>query len=379
MSTTTWQAPWRSVSSSTRRRVGVGAGEQRLHQDRLAEDRRRLGQRHRRLALQRRAVGQLGVVVGVAELVGEGLHAVDGAAEVEQHPALVAPHRHAEGAAALAVARADVDPALVDGPLGQAAQRRGRRAEGVGDRRRWPRPTWSPTPPGRRRARTGPTTAGAPSAWPSSRALAVEVAARSRGATRRTAALHRLEHLALDVVGEQRRLEVVGPAPPAVERRRLALHAVEARRPAARRRSPTPPARRRRPAGGTPASASKARLRTAVIGSASPSTVGGEPGRDLAVELVPRRAAREVELGGEVLLGLATAGGRRRRRPGARRGRGRRPPGWRRGAASTSKLASQASSRVRSGASGAVCGPQLATASAGAGSSRASVVTKAWT
>ena len=44
-------------------------------EDRLAEDAGGLGQRHRRRALERGAVGQRGVVVGVAQLVGEGVHA----------------------------------------------------------------------------------------------------------------------------------------------------------------------------------------------------------------------------------------------------------------------------------------------------------------
>ena len=119
MSTTTWQAPCRSTLSRARRWSSSAAGQAGLDHDRLAEDARRLGQGHRRPALQRGAPGQVGVVVGVAELVGQGLHAVEGPVEVEQDPRLVAAHRHAEGAAPLALPGLGVDPPLGQGPVGQ--------------------------------------------------------------------------------------------------------------------------------------------------------------------------------------------------------------------------------------------------------------------
>ena len=111
MSTTTWQAPCRSMSSRARRSLGVGvaarpASTMIVSQKMLAVSASAIG----RLALQRRALGQLRVVVGVAELVGEGLHAVEAAVEVEQHERSVAAERHAERAAALAGARLGVDP-----------------------------------------------------------------------------------------------------------------------------------------------------------------------------------------------------------------------------------------------------------------------------
>ena len=68
--------------------------------------------------------GELGVVVGVAELVRGGLRRVDRAAPVEQHERAVADERHAERAADLALARRDVDPLLVERTVDEAAERR---------------------------------------------------------------------------------------------------------------------------------------------------------------------------------------------------------------------------------------------------------------
>ena len=207
-----------------------------LDHDRLAEDAGRLGQRHRRLALQRRAFGQIGVVVGVAELVGQRLHAVGRAVEVEQHPRLAAPHRHAEGAAHLAGPRLGVDPLVVRRPArpvrpAWASSRRTRRAPG-----RWRRSRGCARRRCRRPARTGPTTAGR-RAWPSTPGLGPQVAAEV-GHRRVDRLVHGVEGRRVDAVGEQRRLQRVGPAPAPVHDVGLALGAVERGRQRDRHRLP---------------------------------------------------------------------------------------------------------------------------------------------
>ena len=52
---------------------------------RLAEDARRLGEGHRQSPLEVRALGERRVVVGVAQLVGEGLRRVGTPGPVQQH------------------------------------------------------------------------------------------------------------------------------------------------------------------------------------------------------------------------------------------------------------------------------------------------------
>ena len=75
------------------------------------------------LTLQRRALGQRGVVVGVAQLVGQGGDRVEAAGEVHEDAAVSPDGSHAERPAPLPVARLGVDPVLVDGPPGQPGQR----------------------------------------------------------------------------------------------------------------------------------------------------------------------------------------------------------------------------------------------------------------
>ena len=226
MSTTTWQAPCRSVSSRPSRSLGRCGGQPGLDHDRLAEDAGRLGQRHRRLALHRRALAQVRVVVGVAELVGEGLHAVGRAVEVEHHPRLAAPDRQAERAALLARSRLGVDPLVAGGPFDERGERRRVAAEGIGD----PADGVGPAhPAGRcvadRREQVVPREA---LPWPVTERsglgpqVAVEVG--QRGDHR---LLHRVERRPIDAVGEQRRLEGVAPPAAAVQHDGLALGPVE--------------------------------------------------------------------------------------------------------------------------------------------------------
>ena len=93
-----------------------------LDRERLAEDARRLGQRHRQPALQWRASGERRVVVGVTELVRGRLGGVERARPVEQHQRAVVDERHAERTARLAVTRAGVDPAFVEGVVDEPGE-----------------------------------------------------------------------------------------------------------------------------------------------------------------------------------------------------------------------------------------------------------------
>ena len=135
MSTTTCDAPTRWVSSSASRSPSsLACFGDSLEQQRLAEDRRGLGERHRQPALQRGAIGERDVVERVPELVRERRHRVEAAVEVHHHAADVGvDDRHAVRAAALAVADLGVDPVLVEGARrepapGRGSSRRTRRA-----------------------------------------------------------------------------------------------------------------------------------------------------------------------------------------------------------------------------------------------------------
>ena len=109
----------------------VEALQRALDDQRLAEDARRLGERHRQAPLEVRAFGQRRVVVGVAELVGEGLRRVGAARPVHQHQRAGADERHAEGATGLAVAWPGVDPPLVERTRHEAAELGAVLGEGV--------------------------------------------------------------------------------------------------------------------------------------------------------------------------------------------------------------------------------------------------------
>ena len=93
-----------------------------LEQQRLAEDRRRFGERHRQPALQRGATRERDVVVGVPELVRECRDGVVTAVEVHHHAADVVRDRRAVRAAPLAIAHLGVDPVLVEGARRERGQ-----------------------------------------------------------------------------------------------------------------------------------------------------------------------------------------------------------------------------------------------------------------
>ena len=204
MSTTTCVGAWQ-VDVEQRQPVGARAGA--AGPPRRPASRRRCSPSRpapSAASLQRRALGELGVVVGVAELVGRGLRRVDAAVPVEEHERAVADERHAERSAALAVAWAGVDPLLVDGAVDEAAERRAVRRERVAN-------DAEPVVPRdrarsrRAAARTGPTTAaprraraGAP--WPAS-------SDGSRASDASTAACIASNVGSADAVGEQRRVE----------------------------------------------------------------------------------------------------------------------------------------------------------------------------
>ena len=132
----------------------------------------------------------------------------------------------------------------------------------------------------------------------------------------------------------------------------------------------------------TPASASAARFRTTVMGSGLPRTVwaldlGGEQRGDVAVQAVPRRAGGEGQLGVEGLLAFVHLVSRR---PLGLAQRvvmvcGRRERSTR---ASAPRAATQASKRLDRARTRADCICSWE-ARAAAVSSRASVVTKAFT
>ena len=94
--------------------------------------------RHRQASLQRGAMGELGVVVGVTELVRGRLRRVDAAAPVEEDQRAVVDERHAERPAALAGARPGIDPLLVDRAVDEAAEALAVRGERL---RTMPRPS----------------------------------------------------------------------------------------------------------------------------------------------------------------------------------------------------------------------------------------------
>ena len=103
---------------------GRGLGvEQAAEDDHLAENRGRLGRGQRRVGLQvADAVGQV-LVDGVAQLVGQGHHVADGVGVAGQDVGVgTGGAAHAESAAALGGAQLGVDPALVEGALGDAAE-----------------------------------------------------------------------------------------------------------------------------------------------------------------------------------------------------------------------------------------------------------------
>ena len=235
MSTTTCDAPTRYVSRSARRSASsVDVLDRALEQQRLAEDRRGLGERHRRPALDRRAAGERDVVERVPELVRERRHRVVTAVEVHHHAADVAVDRRAVRAAALAVADLGVDPVLRERARRQARERRRSSRRTRRGRARSRRPT-TPRP----RSPTGANRShhGSPSSWPSTSPW--------RGGSGGIVGSdvddglgHRVERGAVDVVRAQVRLEIVREAAPAVEHRELTLGAVQRRGERHRHRLP---------------------------------------------------------------------------------------------------------------------------------------------
>ena len=307
MSTTTWVAPC-EVDVEQGQPVGaVELLQALLDDERLAEDAGRLGQRHRQPALQRRAVGQRGVVVGVTELVGGRLGGVDAARPVEQHQRAVADERHAERPAALAVARRGVDPALVEGPVDEPAEPGAVARRTPSGRSRRPRP---------RRSSDGATGSGAmrshhgnglPSPWPWSAAL-VRIQRRKSGSARDDRRLHGVERRPADGVGEQRRVERGGPAAPAVDDVGLALDRVQRRGDGDGDRRPGGPlgvvggaADGRIGMGGQPAHGRHRQSLDAPVGERD---VRRQLRRDVGLQPGPGLRAGRGQLGVEALLGL---------------------------------------------------------------------------
>ena len=100
----------------------VSFTQRRLPHDGLAEDAGRFGQGHGGLPLQHRARGQVEVVIGVPQLVGQRAQAAVDGLVVGEHARLVVAQPHAEGAIHFAGAGLGVYPALAEGPLGQSPQ-----------------------------------------------------------------------------------------------------------------------------------------------------------------------------------------------------------------------------------------------------------------
>ena len=356
MSTTTWVEPTRSTSSSASRSAPSSRPSAGLDDERLAEDAGGLGERHRQPPLERRAAGQRGVVVGVAELVGGGLRRVERARPVEQHERAVVDERHAERAAGLAVAWAGVDPLLVERPVDEPGELGAVGRERARARCRCPRPT-------RRRRRASGSGATRSHHWQPARRGRAGVALsrihrRKSGSDVDDRRLHRVERRPADAVGEQRGVERAAQRAPAVDDVGLALDRVHRRR--ARRGDRRP--RLHLGVVGGPAhrwvgDASRGRARPAsaaldaAVGQRRPSA--RQLRRDVALQAAPRRRA-----GGRRARRTApprprSSGGRRARRGAAavRGARGlvaRRRPARRRRARCT-----QSARRASSGRTGA--------------------------
>ena len=205
MSTTTCAAP-DEVGVEQRQPLGGvgGVGERGLEEQRLAEDRRGLGERHRRGALDRRAIGERDVVIRVPELVRERRHRVVTAVEVHHHAADVAGDRHAVRAAALAVADLGVDPSLGERAFRQRRELRGEAAERVAHQRGRERPLHLARVPDRREQ----IPPREPAVVAEHTRLGAEVAAEARQRVDDRFG-HRVERAAVDVVVAERGLEIV--------------------------------------------------------------------------------------------------------------------------------------------------------------------------
>ena len=258
MSTTTWFGA-EQVDVEQGQPLGAGRGGARpssttsVSQKMLAVSASAIGS----LRLQRRALGELGVVVGVAELVRRRLGRVDAAGPVEEHERAVVDERHAERPAALAVARAGVDPLLVDGAVDEPAERRAVRAERVAD-------DVEPVVPARSARRDGQRgdevrTTAARRSWPCRRALA-RIQRRKSGSASSTAACIASNVARLTLLANSEASSGLVPAAAAVDDVGLALDRVHRRG-----------ARRRRPSARPRSSASYAALAHRRIG------VGGQP------------------------------------------------------------------------------------------------------
>ena len=192
--------------------VALEPGEPGLDDEGLAEDAGGLGECHREPTLERRAIDQRGVVIGVAEFVGGGLRRLGRARPVQQHERAVADVRHAERPARLAVGGRSVDPALGERSVDEPAEGRAEPAE----RRPDDGDALVPAQVRRRdRQRGDQVPPGEPGADRRGRhRLIVGVQAGlhlhpgtevgQRGTNR---GLHRIERGTADAVGEQRRVE----------------------------------------------------------------------------------------------------------------------------------------------------------------------------
>ncbi len=305
MSTTVCTAPARLTSSRASRSRPVQVLQPFLDDQGLAEDARRLGQRHRQPALQRGAVGELRVVVGVAQLVSSRLRRVDAAVPVEEHQRPVVDERHAERAATLAFARSGVDPLLVDGPIDEAAEWLAVRGERPADDLRafGPRDASSPRTAVVRRGRT---TADAPGRAVQA-SLGVHPSAEiGQGIV--DCRLHRVERRPADVVGEQRCLDRAVPAASSIDDVGLTLHRVHRRgahhrdgRPGAHLGVVGGLANRRVGVGGETADRSH-RQRSRVPSATRPVPVSCEV--TSACSALPSARARVGELGVQAFFGL---------------------------------------------------------------------------
>ncbi len=102
--------------------IGLARLHRRVADDGLAEDARRLGQRHRSVALEHGAIRQVQIVVCVAQLVGEGPEPIVRRLEVGEDAGFVVAKPHAEGAIPLAGSGLCIYPALLKGPPSKAGQ-----------------------------------------------------------------------------------------------------------------------------------------------------------------------------------------------------------------------------------------------------------------
>ncbi len=180
--------------------------------DRLAKDRGRLGQRHRRQSPQRRLAGQAFVVEGVSQLVRDGEDLIERTVKIAENARLLyAGDAHAECAALLAIARLGVNPAVVESALGQVRQPVAKAAELPDDERLCFRPGVNALASAGRREQIPPRQGLFAQALRF--CLQITAEGRERVAHR---AEHRIECFLVNTAVVQRRVERVPPSAPFV-------------------------------------------------------------------------------------------------------------------------------------------------------------------